>query len=40
VVKPNFLMGLSVVTILPVIFITLLFSEQIKQSVAASGIKG
>jgi ABC-type glycerol-3-phosphate transport system permease component len=40
VVKPNLIMGVSAVTILPVILITTIFSEQIKQSIASSGIRG
>jgi len=39
-VKPNFMMGLSILTIVPVIFLTMLFSKQIKSSIASSGIKG
>ena len=39
-IKQNFIMGLSVLTILPVLFLTILFSKQIKASVASSGIKG
>jgi ABC-type glycerol-3-phosphate transport system permease component len=38
--KQNFLMGLSIITILPVILLTVIFSEQIKRSVVGSGIKG
>lgn len=39
-VKPNFVMGLSVLTIVPVLLLTILFSNQIKQSIATAGIKG
>jgi ABC-type glycerol-3-phosphate transport system permease component len=39
-VRQNLLMGLSVVTILPVLAITAIFSKQIKSSVMSSGIKG
>lgn len=38
--KQNALMGLAVVTIAPVILLSLLFSKQLKQSVVASGVKG
>lgn len=33
-------MGLSVVTVLPVIILSILFSKQLKQSIVASGVKG
>ena len=36
----NLMFGLSVVTILPVLGITLFFSKQIKESIANAGIKG
>ncbi|MGL5676175.1 MAG: carbohydrate ABC transporter permease [Cellulosilyticaceae bacterium] len=39
-IKQNFIMGLSVLTILPVLFLTISFSKQIKASIASSGIKG
>lgn len=39
-VRPNFVMGLSVLTILPVLLFTILFSNQIKESIATAGIKG
>ncbi|WP_053984864.1 carbohydrate ABC transporter permease [Niameybacter massiliensis] len=39
-VKQNFVMGLSVLTILPVLFLTVIFSKHIKASLASSGIKG
>lgn len=39
-VRQNFLMGLSVVTILPVLIVTTIFSKQIKESIMGSGIKG
>lgn len=38
--KQNALMGISLVTILPVILLSLIFSKQLKQSVMASGVKG
>ncbi len=38
--KQNALMGLSVVTITPVILLSILFSRQLKQSIVASGVKG
>lgn len=38
--KQNALMGLAVVTITPVILLSVLFSKQLKQSIAASGVKG
>ena len=38
--KQNALMGLAVVTITPVILLSLLFSRQLKQSIVASGVKG
>lgn len=38
--KQNALMGLAVVTIMPVILLSVLFSKQLKQSVMASGVKG
>ncbi len=38
--KQNALMGISFVSILPVILISLIFSKQLKQSVMASGVKG
>ena len=34
------LMGLAVVTITPVILLSILFSKQLKQSIVASGVKG
>lgn len=39
-VRQNLMMGLSVVTILPVLIITAAFSKQIKASIMSSGIKG
>ncbi len=39
-VKENFLMGMSLVTILPVMILTAVFSKQIKQSVMGAGVKG
>ena len=38
--KQNALMGLAVVTITPVILLSILFSKQLKQSIMASGVKG
>lgn len=38
--KQNALMGLSILTITPVMLVSILFSKQLKQSIAASGIKG
>lgn len=38
--KQNALMGISLVTILPVIVIALIFSKQIKASIMSSGVKG
>ena len=38
--KQNAIMGLSVVTIAPVILLSILFSKQLKQSIVASGVKG
>lgn len=38
--KQNALMGIALVTILPVILISLIFSKQLKASIMASGVKG
>ena len=38
--KQNALLGISLVTILPVILLSLVFSRQLKQSIMASGVKG
>ena len=38
--KQNALMGLAVVTITPVILLSLIFSKQLKQSIVTSGVKG
>lgn len=38
--KQNVVMGLSFITILPIILLALIFSEQIKNSVVHAGIKG
>ncbi len=38
--KQNAIMGLAVVTTLPVILLTVLFSRQLKQSIVAAGVKG
>lgn len=38
--KQNALMGIALVTILPVMAITLLFSKQLKASIMSSGVKG
>lgn len=40
VVRENFLMGLSFVTILPILIAVAVFSKQIKASVISAGIKG
>lgn len=37
--KTNFVMGLSVAVIIPVILVAIIFSKQIKQSVIGAGIK-
>lgn len=39
-IKQNFIMGLSVLTIIPVLLITMFFSSKVKQSIASTGIKG
>jgi len=39
-VRQNLMMGLSVVTIMPVLAVTAIFSKQIKASIMSSGIKG
>lgn len=39
-IKQNFLMGMSLATILPVLVLTAVFSKQIKQSIIGAGIKG
>lgn len=39
-IKQNFLMGISLATILPVLVLTAVFSKQIKQSIIGAGIKG
>lgn len=38
--KQNALMGIALVTILPVVLVSLLFSKQLKASIMASGVKG
>ncbi|NLI90484.1 MAG: carbohydrate ABC transporter permease [Epulopiscium sp.] len=38
--RQNAIMGLAVVTITPVILLSILFSNQLKQSVISSGVKG
>lgn len=38
--KQNALMGISLVTILPVVLISLIFSKQLKASIMSSGVKG
>ena len=38
--KQNALMGLAVVTVTPVILLSILFSKQLKHSIVASGVKG
>jgi len=40
VVRQNFLMGLSFITILPILIIVAIFSKQLKASVISSGVKG
>ncbi|SEO04849.1 carbohydrate ABC transporter permease [Paenibacillus sp. OV219] len=37
--KQNFIMGLSFAAIIPVLFITVLFSKQVRQTIVFSGIK-
>ena len=39
-IKMNFIMGLSLFSILPVMLLTIIFSSQIKKSIISSGIKG
>lgn len=39
-IKDNFLMGIAFIMIIPVIIVTFIFSDKIKQSVASSGLKG
>jgi len=39
-IKYNFIMGLAFATIIPVLLITVIFSKQVKQSLAQTGIKG
>lgn len=39
-IKMNFVMGLAVVTILPVLVVTAVFSKQIKSSIMGAGLKG
>lgn len=38
--KQNALMGISLVTVLPVILVALIFSKQLKASIMSSGVKG
>ena len=38
-IKQNFILGLSLITILPVILLTILLSNQIKESIASTGLK-
>jgi len=38
--KQNFILGLSLITILPVVLLTFISSKQLKQSVMSSGVKG
>lgn len=38
--KQNVIMGLSIVSITPVILLSILFSRQLKQSIVSSGVKG
>lgn len=39
-IRQNFLMGLSFITILPVLIVVAIFSKQIKSGVLSSGVKG
>jgi len=39
-IKQNFIMGISVITMIPIIIITILLSEQIRRNISMSGIKG
>lgn len=38
--KQNFILGLSLMTIIPIMLLTILSSKQLKQSVMSSGVKG
>lgn len=38
--KQNALMGISLITILPVIIATIIFSKQLKEGIMSSGVKG
>lgn len=38
--KQNFIMGLSFITIVPVILLTIVASRQLKESIMSSGVKG
>lgn len=38
--KQNFILGLSLITIMPVVLLTVLASKQLKQGIMASGVKG
>lgn len=38
--KQNAILGLSIMTTLPVILLSIVFSKQLKQSITASGVKG
>ncbi|OAB45750.1 carbohydrate ABC transporter permease [Paenibacillus antarcticus] len=38
--KQNFILGLSLITIIPVILLTIICSKQLKQGIMASGVKG
>lgn len=38
-IKQNFILGLSLITILPVILLTIILSNQIKESIASTGLK-
>jgi ABC-type glycerol-3-phosphate transport system permease component len=40
VTRQNFIMGLSFITILPVLVVVTIFAKQIKQGVISSGVKG
>lgn len=39
-IKQNFLMGVAIVTIIPIFLVTLLFSKQLKGEVMSSAVKG
>lgn len=39
-ISQNFLMGISVISLIPIIIVTIRFAEQIKINIASTGIKG